>query len=278
MKMEEYHADEVTSMAFHPGNSSMLFSSGGDGMVNQYDLNQSDEDEILEATINCEQPITSFGFFGKNNEFMHILTTMEEVHIYGVEEAFKLISFPDIREKLSKSAKTEINYLVGCQYLQQEDRLFLCSGTSNGGFLVSNLSKDNHLQAVVGLYHNDAHRDVIRDFLWLDSVVITAGEDSKICVWSSLDTMKAEKNAQRSMLPSSSAHANHSKNEGRGPVRSGVSRSNKQSHRVNPYQNGASRGRGSRRRAAVNRRGNSNASRMQQTRGDHDTKFNRNKS
>eukprot|EP00466_Bigelowiella_natans_P021580 jgi/Bigna1/83937/fgenesh1_pg.119_\ len=200
----------------------------------------------------------------------------------------------------------------------------------------------------VGLYHNDAHRDVIRDFLWLDSVVITAGEDSKICVCfprkqrksrgismcylnriylfltkgqghcqilSSLDTMKAEKNAQRSRVMQHASNTlalmhkkifkllclccllrsiiyhrlchlftigvdirNHSKNEGRGPVRSGVSRSNKQSHRVNPYQNGASRGRGSRRRAAVNRRGNSNASRMQQTRGDHDTKFNRNKS
>eukprot|EP00465_Bigelowiella_longifila_P006895 CAMPEP_0185271398 /NCGR_PEP_ID=MMETSP1359-20130426/44683_1 /TAXON_ID=552665 /ORGANISM="Bigelowiella longifila, Strain CCMP242" /LENGTH=199 /DNA_ID=CAMNT_0027863337 /DNA_START=78 /DNA_END=677 /DNA_ORIENTATION=- len=195
---------------------------------------------------------------------------MEEVHIYGVEEAFKLMSFPDIRERLSKSAKTEINYLIGCHYLPQDDRLFLCSGTSNGGFLVSNLSKEQHLQPVVGLYHGDAHRDVIRDFLWLDEVVITASEDSKICVWSSLESMKARNSTQRSKQTSSQVSNSEKQgrnNSGRGPVRRGANRNNKKPHRANPYSNSAS-GRGSRRGGASNRRGRGRPSQMQRHRAD----------
>uniref|UniRef100_A0A7S2TSV5 WD40 repeat-like protein n=1 Tax=Lotharella oceanica TaxID=641309 RepID=A0A7S2TSV5_9EUKA len=184
MQLPEYHTEDVTALKFHPSSDAALFSAGGDGFINQYDLKQTDEDEILEAAINTEQPVTSFGFFGQKSEYMYAFSTMEEMGLYDLETAMPVVKFPDVREKLSASARTSINYLVDCHYNPKNNRLFLCSGTTSGGFLVTHVSKNN-MQPMVALYNHAAHTDVIRDFLWLDDIeaIITAGEDSKICIW-----------------------------------------------------------------------------------------------
>ena len=41
------------------------------------------------------------------------------------------------------------------------------------------------LTPVLGLRHHAGHSDIVRDILWFDDLqcIVTAGEDSKICVW-----------------------------------------------------------------------------------------------
>jgi len=202
MKLPEYHTEEVTKLRFHPSSNKILFSSGGDGMINHYDLSQTDEDEILEATINTEAPVNDFGFFGSKNQYIHAISTMEEVAIYDIESACEMFKFCDIRKQLTQGAQTPINYLVNCHYSKDSDRLFLCSGSNSGGFLITHLSKKN-LQPVMGLYDTMGHSDVIRDFLWIDDlkVIITAGEDSKICAWGA-ESKENKSNIQQVKAPS----------------------------------------------------------------------------
>jgi len=140
------------------------------------------------------------------------------VALFDIGSATKLLGFPNIREKLSASAKTEINYLIGCYYVAKDDRLYLCSGTSTGGFLVSHLSRNN-LQPVVGLFDHTAHTEIVRDFLWLDGAILTAGEDSKLCLWGPpppAGSNPSSNNPQSTHVGPSRSHTKQ-RRSGRGP-------------------------------------------------------------
>ncbi|GAB5359061.1 hypothetical protein AAMO2058_000512300 [Amorphochlora amoebiformis] len=225
--LEEYHTEEVTDLKFHPNHPNMLFSSGGDGMISQFDLSQMDEDEVLEGCINSSQPINSFDFFGPKLQYIQLINTMEEVTLFDIDTANKLIEFPDLRKSLSAVAGEEINYLIKCRYDIKSDRLYVCSGTNNGGLLISHLAKEN-IKNNLALYNEIGHNDIIRDLLFIDElqIVVSGGEDSKICVWAQ----------GASKLPKSQSHA-------KAPASSRQSR--QFNNRSNPYGGWRGRGRGS---------------------------------
>ena len=84
-------------MAFHPLDSTALYSADCGGMINQFDLKQSDPDEILETAINTETPIRRFGFFGPKSQYIYAITADETVSLHDIEEASPIAEYSRAR-------------------------------------------------------------------------------------------------------------------------------------------------------------------------------------
>lgn len=184
VELNDFHSDEVTYIRFHPSDSTALYSADCSGMINQFDLKQSDPDEVLETAINTETPIRRFGFFGPKSQYIYAITADETASLFDIEEASPIAEYPRAREALTASAGISVSYLVDCHWSAAAGRLYIVAGSGKGEVVVSHQTL-KALTPVLGLRHHSGHSDIVRDVLWFDDLqsIVTGGEDSKICVW-----------------------------------------------------------------------------------------------
>jgi WD40 repeat protein len=83
--LDQVHSDDITQIQFHPKHSNYLISSSMDGIINLYDLNQMNEDDIIISTTNTESSIHRIGFFGPLFEYIYCLSHMETLTLWKAE-------------------------------------------------------------------------------------------------------------------------------------------------------------------------------------------------
>jgi len=179
----DMHTDDVTSLQFHPGNPEILFTASEDGLINQHNITTDDPEETLETAFNIEQPISRFGFFGPEGEFLYVLSNVETLSLWTIEDGERISDFSNARADLSKAIDAPVDYLVDCVFEPSSNRLFLVGGQNNGVMVLFHVNADE-LQPVRGLANG--HRGKVRDFsaIWSDGFFLSAGEDSRLSAWS----------------------------------------------------------------------------------------------
>lgn len=80
----DVHTTWVTDLAFHPRNSTQLFTTGEDMLLNRFNLNVPDVDDALEFGYCTEQAGRKLGFFGSSMEYIYNPTHAESLNLFHV--------------------------------------------------------------------------------------------------------------------------------------------------------------------------------------------------
>lgn len=189
--IENYHSEGITQLQFHPKNPRRLFSSGLDGFINQYNLeiNDFEDDDTLITTLNTDNSVSRFGFFGPNAEFLYNISTIETLNLWNIQEAIPVSKFPKIRSELT-TYSSRVDYLIDCHYEPISKNLFLLAGAFDGRLMLSHVRKSN-VQPIWFQKKKKGHSDVVRDILWFDESFLSGGQDGKICIWSTSPSTSA---------------------------------------------------------------------------------------
>merc|ERR1719150_3715247 len=141
-----------------------------------------DDDDILITTLNTDNGISRFGFFGPDAEFIYSISTTASLNLWNIQEAIPFGKFPKIRSELT-SYSSKVDYLIDCHYEPISKKLFLLAGAFDGRLMLSQVCKSN-IQPIWFQKKVKGHSGVVRDMLWRDESFLSGGEDGKICIWS----------------------------------------------------------------------------------------------
>lgn len=59
----ESHEDDISQVKFHPTNPNLLLSGALDGLINVFDISESDEDDALQTTFNTDRSVSSLNWW-----------------------------------------------------------------------------------------------------------------------------------------------------------------------------------------------------------------------
>jgi len=178
---ESIHSDDVTKILFHPTNPKIVCTGSTDGLVSILDLTTYDEEDALLQTLNTESTVESFGFFGPNDEFLYVLTSVDSLQIWQYLEGEMLSSMVNLKDSIDKSHRME--YIIDCIYHTESKRLFVLAGSHKGNIeiLHLNLDKVEPYQSLKG-----GHSSTVRCIKYVNNCFFTGAEDGMVCSWMAL--------------------------------------------------------------------------------------------
>ncbi|KAI8052375.1 WD40-repeat-containing domain protein [Syncephalis plumigaleata] len=182
-KFSEGHSDAITQVQFHPNNPQYLLTAAMDGMLNIYDLNETEEDDMVIASANTEASIHRADFFGPSFEYVYCLSHMETLSLWKGEDMDPLCLFGDVRRGSTDTAT--IDYVINCHYDTDAQRLFMLSGSNEGALHIHHVNM-NQLQHCASFVAG-GHTEIVRSVHWQpqSNYLVSGGEDGKLCVWQS---------------------------------------------------------------------------------------------
>jgi len=183
---DELHTDDVTQVRFGVGD--IVMSGSTDGLICLFNYKLPSDDALL-SVFNVGQPVSKFGLFGRNSEFLYSLSTVESFSLFDINQEKQIGNFPDVRNADSQSGRiggpVTLDYLIDCHYDLLSDSLFLLAGTNNGDVSIFHVDT-NSVRIVQTL--SGQHSSVVRASYWdiQANLLVTGGEDALITIWGSL--------------------------------------------------------------------------------------------
>lgn len=187
IEFPDVHNDDVTELRFHPTRDNIVVSGSTDGLVNVYDIKETDQDEVVKQVFNHDSSIHCAGFTSANR--VYVISHMETLSIYEMdfekddEVAREPLEFGDVRDKF------------GCEYVADIVPGYVISGSNNADtyapgqvqllpFRNETVTYENEAAGVVTLH--EAHGAEVVRAVYLDAAndaVYTGGEDGYIRLW-----------------------------------------------------------------------------------------------
>jgi hypothetical protein len=235
--LEDFHTEDIVVIRFAPDNPNVLLSGSQDCLVNKYELNELDDDEVLAMTISVDEPVSKMNFFGPQSEYLAVISSIENLSLWTCSQGMRLSHFQNTRGLLSEAVRGSVDYLIATHYDTATQRLFLGAGSTSGDFLVAEVNVNRlsiHATATrpplttggssfmtpptpslasANMTTNvpRGHTDIIRDYVVMPGVgdlggmLVTAGQDAKVCVWSDVGEEKLASLRQRRLESKNSA-------------------------------------------------------------------------
>lgn len=108
-------------MKFDPTDSNKLISGSTDGLINIYDLSQSDEDDALIDSLNTESSVEKLQWYKEdNNDYITCITHTADVQLWKTEDAEPSYHFR--RSQVAQEIMVPKNYTH--KYINQFISLF----------------------------------------------------------------------------------------------------------------------------------------------------------
>ncbi|KAM6171173.1 WD repeat-containing protein 89 [Erethizon dorsatum] len=184
----EAHSDDVTQVCFHPSNPNMVVTGSTDGLVNVFDISADDEEHALVTTCNSASSVSCVGWSGRDYKQIYCLTHDEgfcwwDLNHLDTEEPITLLNIQDVREIIN-TKEDNLDYLIGGQYHEKIDKLFVIGGTHTGRIHLMTCTPSG-LTPVASL--GSGHAATVRSFCWdvRDNALLTGGEDARLVLWKS---------------------------------------------------------------------------------------------
>jgi WD40 repeat protein len=183
------HTDEVTQVHFQPG-TSVLLSGAEDGLACIFDTTQPTEEMALKSVMNVGTPLRHVGFCGADLSSVYCLTGSETASLWHWDSAVCQQDFGGnlLRERLVQpfGNKLSIDYLVDAHWDALTQELFMMTGSATGDAALFRLTERSPNFEPCHVLTN-GHRGVVRAWSPLSSsMMITAGEDARLCEWNRL--------------------------------------------------------------------------------------------
>lgn len=93
LQFVESHTDTVTEIRLHPARATALLSASTDGLINIFDITQSNEDDALYQVMNHKSALHHAGFL--NNDDVFALGTDETLAVYRLQDPDEDVPEPD---------------------------------------------------------------------------------------------------------------------------------------------------------------------------------------
>ncbi|KAK6185452.1 hypothetical protein SNE40_007682 [Patella caerulea] len=174
--------NEIVQVCFHPSKTDHVASGASDGLVCIFNLTETDEDDALITTLNTESFVARIGWCGVDNENIYCITDVDTYHSWDAFEGDLLKEVLDFKDKLK--GEDSIDYLIDVILTEDNTQQIIAAGNKTGTIklldisskrteVISTLSK-GHTEIVRCIYYNNKN-----------GTLITGGEDSLLCLWSS---------------------------------------------------------------------------------------------
>lgn len=177
----ESHEDDITQVSFHPQSEDVLASGSTDGLVCKFDLAQPTEDDALILTLNSLSSVAFVGWCDTSYKHIYCTTHIDTFHVWDAEEGDVVFQVTDLKEKLDD----KIQYIVDYVGSTDSDHWIVLCGTHEGDLSILQLSNNYEEKLLSTLCKG--HKATVRCVKWDDQnkTLLTGGEDSMICLWSS---------------------------------------------------------------------------------------------
>ncbi|XP_013882919.1 WD repeat-containing protein 89 [Austrofundulus limnaeus] len=187
----ESHSDDITQVCFHPRDRDRLASGSMDGLVNVFDLSQGPEDQALLLTCNSDSSAAVVVWSGPDHSQLLCLSHAEGLHLWDVaqlesDRPLTLFSCRDARSLTPLPGGRGLDYLVGGQWLEEEQTLLVVGGQSEGDLHLMGCDSGG-LRLLSSL--QGGHTSTVRCFLWdaEGHALITGGEEAQLLLWKPAD-------------------------------------------------------------------------------------------
>eukprot|EP00055_Hartaetosiga_balthica_P009126 m.35656 g.35656 ORF g.35656 m.35656 type:complete len:376 (+) comp6618_c0_seq2:34-1161(+) len=189
----EAHSDDVVRISFNEKIPHQFATASMDGAANIVDISLfetvEEVDDAITLTLMADSSLEKVGFFGNSGEFLYGLTHDERLVLWhsaprGDDEDELLSTFDDPRGMIQGF---EASYLI--DVLFYDGRLFLLAGDDDGNLCLCHVNMAS-IEAVYLL--PEGHCNRVRCIFWnaAKDVLITGGDDTSICSWSSTPPQK----------------------------------------------------------------------------------------
>ena len=201
--LTESHSDQVTVVEFHPTASEVLISASLDGLAVSYDLSATlDEDDCVQAVLNCGSSVVQVGFYGPPHDRLWCLTATEGLSLWTWAEGDELGRPHHDAREAARAAATgsalapglDVAYLIACA--EWDGELGLLAGGNDGAAAFFPLSEGADADAAITIgapttLITGGHRDVCRAVRPPPAAVrgavgwtlATCGDDGRVCLW-----------------------------------------------------------------------------------------------
>jgi len=195
---EDFHMSDVTQVRFHPIHRNHLFTGSVDGTICVFNIAENDNDEALVGGINVDDSVSQIGFFGVDSDCLYCLSHCERLSLWTTQGE-KLWNLEDPRTVLGEVLSDPVDYLVTCRCPQKDHenhlgrtcRMIVGNRSGRIGIVECQLEAvergDRSQQRPVSFgpiaLLENGHESTVRSLEWMGQVVISAGEDARICLW-----------------------------------------------------------------------------------------------
>ncbi|XP_018909071.2 WD repeat-containing protein 89 isoform X1 [Bemisia tabaci] len=184
----ESHTDDVTQICFHPSQTNVLVSGSSDGLINVFDINETNESAALQNCLNTQSCVEKLSWIkSREGEELDIscITSTVDLQLWSLEGASPYLAID--RDTIGKgmSNSSDDCYLVDVHQFSFTQDLMLLGGCTlgNGDNLQSlKLSHDSKIKPMANFVGN---KQIVR-CSWHNpdtGVLLTAGEASILSVW-----------------------------------------------------------------------------------------------
>ncbi|XP_031618501.1 WD repeat-containing protein 89 [Contarinia nasturtii] len=187
------HRDDLTQIHFHPSKSNILASGSVDGLINVFNILESNEDDALENSLNTESSIQTINWHPKvimqiddevAGDFISCITHTNDFQLFDVDECEQI--FECERKKITKLIKrSSVSdcYLINCHTTAFGDIILLAGSNFNGGECLRSLTL--HEKSFKPRNNFTDNKQIIRCSVFnpKDNTLITGGEGGIVTVW-----------------------------------------------------------------------------------------------
>ncbi|KAJ2323097.1 hypothetical protein GGI00_005724 [Coemansia sp. RSA 2681] len=203
---EDSHSEDVSQIRCHPSASRQFLSGSSDGLLCTFDATQADEDEALMYVANTGASVSGCGYFGPDAQYIYAQSDMETLQLW-TNEATQLADFGDVRDLAEGGIP--IDYIIGCKYDPQSERLYLAGGTNEGDIHLLHVGADSfeHIQAM-----QSGHSGIVRGLSWDlgQGWAVSGAEDGRVSCWDRAVPAQPPAPLTQALSPTSSSQKNQS--------------------------------------------------------------------
>ncbi|XP_069687463.1 WD repeat-containing protein 89 [Periplaneta americana] len=183
----ESHTDDVTQVKFHPTKKDILASGSTDGLINIFNVCESNEEDALQHSLNTESSVDKIGWFHQENcdDALFCITHTEDLQQWENDGACPIVQFSrDNICHLMKRKSSESCFIVNAHCTDKpEDLLLLTGSTAGRGECLRTFTV--HMKQITPMSNLVGNKQIVRSSCYNreNGLLLTGGESGILSLW-----------------------------------------------------------------------------------------------
>lgn len=181
----ESHTDDVTQVVFDPNDVDKLMSGSVDGLINLFDVKQTNEDDALMDTFNTESSVEQLLWYNnKGKDSIGCITHTVDLQLWSQDDAELYAHFRrcDIAKAMKRKSEAHCYVAGGHRLLGNELLLLAGSNWNEGEHLKCIFTNNKKIESFCTLKGN-RQRVRCSVFNQYHNVLMTGGEQGILNIW-----------------------------------------------------------------------------------------------
>ena len=178
----ESHSDDVLCVRFHPNKPTILMTGGADGLACVFNVAVNGEDEALMTVCNAQSDVIDVKSLD-GDDVLCCQTSVETLCLFRISDGQCVANWNNFRAAISQSCGCDhVDYVVNTYYDYAQSQMHALVGTFAGDLLDVGLNGDGTIVPCGRM--SGGHYRPVRCGLRIGGMIVTGGEDTRLCAWS----------------------------------------------------------------------------------------------